>query len=223
MASEEKPPENPPAPPSFYAPLGEKLSQGDIVLGIPPAILDSPLVVCRPDGGKPGRSWYAPYDQVKRPPPVFSRGPEVIHASGREPGYGMVIWEDCQIDKMENQGKELHKWWMGVAPVLSLREAMPETKHRNAVLEGRRMAFFPLPADQALGLNEDHFVDLRLIVPVRYEMVGERRAGLAAESRAAFQAHLFKFLTAKTFDHQVECPACSAIITADRILQDLHD
>jgi hypothetical protein len=208
--------------PSCYAPVGDKLSQGDIILGIPPAILDHPIVVCRPDGGKPGRGHFAPPDQITRPPAVFSN-PEKIHATGRVPGYGIVIWEDCQIEKMENQGKDEHKWYVGVAPVFSLRQMIANADHRAPILEGRRMAFFPLPADQALGLNEDHYVDLRLIVPVRYTMVGERRAALTPEARAAFQAHLFKFLTAKTYSHAIECPACSAMITADKLLQDLHE
>ena len=91
-------------------------------------------------------------------------------------------------------------------------------------MAGRRMAFFPLPAFAEVGLMEDHYVDLRLIAPVRFAMVsGSRQAALSAVARSALQAHYFKFVTAKTWARNVECSQCGTKLSPEKWLIDLHE
>lgn len=201
--------------PSAYAALSEQLSQGDIVQGMPWAVLEHPLTVCRPDGGKPGRAYYAQPHECTRQP-AFARGPEIIHAVALEPGLGIVIWEDCEIDKMRNQQKEQHRWFVAVAPVVPLAVVSDE-ESRTAIRQGDRHAFFPLPALPALEIPES-YVDLRLMWPVRQAMVSERLVTLSRENRAALYGQLLRFLTGRNFAPEISCPACGVVIAADSFL-----
>jgi hypothetical protein len=204
--------------PRAYTSLAETLSQGDIVHGLPWAVLEHPLVVCRPDGGKPGRAFYAePKDCVRQP--AFSRGAEIIHAVGREIGSAMVIWEDCQVDKMRSQHKDERKWFVAVAPVVPLT-VVQEEEYRQAIRDGRRQAFFPLPSYEAVGLPES-YVDLRLIWPVRQAMLQSRVTTLSPEHRSALYGHLLTFLTGRTLAATVQCPACRQTIPSDVFLESI--
>lgn len=211
MASESK-------PPGFYGALADSLSQGDIVKNVPWGVIEAPLTFCRPDS-KPGRAFYAEIAQAQRDPKPFTRGPEVIHALGNMPCLGMVIWEDCQIDKMKNQGREERKWYVAVAPLIPLSD-LPNEKDRTTIREGRRMAFFPVPATRDVP---ESYVDLRLMWPVRQSLLTERLAALSAEGRAALYGHIFTFLTAKRFILPSLCPKCGAELEAATILQDARD
>src|ERR1700693_1233934 len=125
----------------FFAPLGEKLSQGDIVGGVPWGLVDEPITVCRPDDRSKleGKARYGPLATLKPP----FKGIESLIAKGQL-GLGMVIWHDCQIDKCQNQGKTPAKWFAAIAPVLPLQHA--DAEGAKAVKEGRRRAFFFVPA-----------------------------------------------------------------------------
>lgn len=208
--------------PATYAALTTDLSQGDIVYGIPPVILDDPLTICRPDN-KPGRCHSAPAAEATGPE-AFTKGKETVHATaGRKPGLAMVIWEDCQIDKMRNQGKSAEKWFVGVAPIFPVDDMGGTDEGRRALREGRRLAFFPLPAMPSAGLAVEHYVDFRFILPVKYSMLGDRIIGLSLSARQALQAHFFKFMTAKTFPSEMKCPNCGELIPHEQLLLDLHE
>jgi hypothetical protein len=188
----------------FYAPLGAELSQGDIVAAIPWGLIDDPLTVCRAeDRSKPeGKARYAPVAAL-RPPP---KGVEIIHARAQI-GMGMVLWHDCQIDKFKNQGKPETKWFASIAPVVPLQDSDPDAA--AAVREGRRRAFFFLPAFAAIGIEKDSYVDLRHIWPLRRSLLSDRRGALSLEARNDLYAHLFTFLTQTVYPHEVRCIHCA--------------
>lgn len=218
MGSEGLP--DPSPEPEFYAPPSDALSQGDIVQGVPLAVLDYPLVVCRP-GNKPGQAHYATPAECTRQA-AFSRGPETIHATGKAPGLGFVIWEDCQIDKMKSQERDdERKWFVAVAPILPLTTIVQE-EARAAIADGRKMAFFPLPALPAIELPAS-YVDLRLIWPVRQTMLSSRITTLTPFAKAAFYSHMFRFLTAREFALDATCPACGVQLSVASFLQDARE
>jgi hypothetical protein len=202
---------------SAFTALADNLSQGDIVQGVPWAVLEYPLTVCRQTGKQNDgatQAWFRPIAGAK--PPAFHKGPEIIHALGREPGLGIVIWEDCQIDKMRNQQQDERKWFVAVAPVVPMSIVQSED-HRQAIRDLRRRAFFPLPALPALAVPES-YVDLRLMWPVRQSMLTDRVTTLSPESRSALYGHLLRFLTGRTLIADVTCPSCQAVISSDAIL-----
>jgi hypothetical protein len=122
----------------------------------------------------------------------FSKQHEEIHFKAAV-SHAMVLWDDCQIDKLGNTGRGKEKWFAAVAPVLP---AGPLQVGKQAAMEGRVRRFFPLPSDPTRGVREDSYVDLRHIIPVRYSLLESRRkASLSDESRLALMAHLFTFLT----------------------------
>lgn len=203
----------------FYSKLQSGLNQGDIVSDVPWGVIDAPLSFCRPSPNKPGQAFYAPIAEAKRDPLPFTRGPEVIHAVGHAPTLGMVIWEDCQIEKMMNQGQDERKWYVSVAPIRPL-DLFDDDESRQTVRDGRRMAFFYLPAD---GDIPESFVDLRLMWPVKQSLLAKRLTTLSADGRAALFGHLFTFLTARRFIGDSACPSCGAALDASTLLQDVRD
>jgi hypothetical protein len=214
MASEAPPPD---ADLPFYADPTDRLSQGDIVKGVPPIVLQHPITICRPGGKEKGLAKQAWFNtMVAAEPPAFGRGPETIHARAREPGLGLVVWEDCQIDKMKSQGQDAAKWYVAVAPVIALSTI--QEAHRAAIIEGRRLAFFPLKAVPALGLP-DSYADFRLMFPIQQEALTARMTTLSSHSREVMYAHLFRFLTARQFPGEIICPSCGAPINAASLLQ----
>lgn len=203
----------------FYSAIAERLSQGDIIHGLPRAVLQHPLTICRP-GGKAKQAWYNTLGDAN--PPAFGRGPEIIHAKAvREPGFGMVIWEDCQIDKMQNQGGgDPSKWFVAVAPVVPLAEIPAE--HRVAIEEGRRLAFFPIKAFPDVELPAA-FVDLRLLWPIQQQALTNRITTLSPDARSTMYAHLFRFLTSRQFPTSITCPTCATVIDPKNLLSPVTD
>lgn len=189
--------------PGFFSPLGEKLSQGDIVSGIPWGLIDAPLTVCRPsDRSKPeGRANYAPVETVKPP----FKDVETVFAKARL-GFGMVLWHDCQIDKFENQQKSPEKWFAAVAPLIALQENDQEAS--KAVREGRRRAFFFVPEYPAIGIPKPMYVDLRHIWPLKQSLLRNRIGTLSPPARGDLYAHLFLFLTQRSLANEVRCAQC---------------
>jgi hypothetical protein len=215
MASEAPPP--PDQGVSFYTDPTDRLSQGDVVFGVPPLVVQHPITICRQGGkdrGTAKQGWFN--TAVAAQPPAFGKGPETVHARGREPGFGIVIWEDCQIDKMKSQGHDPAKWYVAVAPVAPLSSI--QEVHRAPIIEGRRLAFFPLPGVPALGLP-DSYVDLRMVYPIQQEALTKRLTTLSTASRAVLYGHLFQFLTARRFPGEIICPHCHAPIDAANLLQ----
>ena len=105
----------PELPPPFYAPLEVRLSQGDIVREVPWGTIVAPTTVSRLQG-RPKNATVNPATEV---PSAFKKGHENILArAGLSPG--VVLWPNCQIDKLLNQGRPEEKWFAGVAPVLPI-------------------------------------------------------------------------------------------------------
>lgn len=175
-----------PEGPEFYVALDPKLSQGDIVVGVPWGLIDDPVTVCQPaDRSKPqGKATYAPVEAKG------FKGIQSVHAAAQL-GTVMVLWHDCQIDKFENQRRPPEKWFTAVAPVLPI----PTGDAGQAIAAGTRRAFFPLPAYPAIGLNQPSYVDLRHVWPVKQSLLTERKGALSNAAKQALYAHLFTFLT----------------------------
>jgi hypothetical protein len=201
----------------FYTSLAERLSQGDIVKNVPWGVIEAPLTFCRPSS-KAGQAFFAPVTEAKRTTP-FAAGPETIHAVGQAPSLGCVIWEDCQIDKMMSQGQAETRWYVSVAPVRPL-SSLPNEDARVAIREGRRMAFFPLPASPEIP---ESFVDLRLMWPVRQALLTERVASISPTARASLYGHLFTFLTARRVVLPSLCPSCGKALDATSALRDVRE
>jgi len=108
-----------------------------------------------------------------------------------QPGLALVLWQDCQIDKFKNQKKDPSKWFTAVAPIRPITEIQDGLE---AVREGKRRAFFHLPAWDELGIPEG-FVDLRYVWPVSQSILSSRVATLSTTARLALYDRLFAFLT----------------------------
>lgn len=202
----------------FFGPLGDRLSQGDIVAGIPWGLIDAPVTVCRPDDrSKPeGKARYAPATDLKPP----FKGIELVLAKAQL-GLGMVLWHDCQIDKFENQQKPPDKWFAAVAPVIALQQT--DALAAQAVKEGRRRAFFYLPAFPAIGLAQESYVDLRHIWPMKQSLLSDRKGTLAPTARTDLYSHLFSFLTQRQLGPDVTCTHCGKLTPTAEPLKNLAD
>ena len=192
-----------PVGPEFYATLEPKLSQGDIFTDAPWGLIDAPVTVCQPvDRSKPqGKASYAPVEGKG------FKGIQAVHAAARL-GNVMVLWHDCQIDKFENQGRAPEKWFTAVAPVLPI----PTGTGGQAIADGLRRAFFPLPAYPAIGLDQPSYVDLRHVWPIKQSVLTlDHRVGtLSGPARQALYSHLFTFLTQRRMSTNLRCSSCGA-------------
>lgn len=207
----------------FYATIPTELSQGDIIKGVPWGVIEHPLTICRqggnpPSGDTPGKAFYNNIEHISKL--WDGREIESLHASARAPVFSVAIWDSCQIDKFKNQGAKPHKAYLAVAPVLPL-SAIPE-KDRQAVIDGRRMAFFPVPAFPLYGIEES-YVDLRLIWPVKQQVISDRVVAFGAEARSALLSHLFTFLTARRLVVPETCSSCGAAFDPSTFFEDCHD
>ncbi len=192
---------------NWYAPLGSDLSFGDIVQNVPSGLIDSPLTICQPHNAEPkGKSLYAPIDQVPK-----RRAVEFIHAKGFV-GLGIVVWPDCQIDKLKNQNRPEKDWFAAIAPVQPMSR-LPVEVHEH-IQSFNRAQFFPLPAAPP-DIAEPSYVDLRYIWPVRYALLSNRVITLTDEARSAFNLHRFWFDTELRLA-PLPCPHCGETI-------DVHD
>ncbi|HEY0874228.1 MAG TPA: hypothetical protein VGD94_12200 [Vicinamibacterales bacterium] len=84
------------------------------------------------------------------------------------------------------------------------------------------MAFFPVPEFPLYGLDES-YVDLRLIWPVKQQVIAERVVAFGPTARAALLGHLFTFLTARRVVLPEACSACGAPFHPSTLLQDVRD
>jgi len=187
----------------FFAPLSQALSQGDIVAGVPWGLIDDPLTICRPvDRSKSeGKAQYGPASALKG---AF-KGIEAVHARAQL-GLGMVLWHDCQIDKFKNQERPPEKWFAAIAPILPLKDFDAESA--GVVKEGRRRAFFFVPAFPDIGITEDSYVDLRHIWSLKQSLLIDRMGTLSPSARMDLYAHLFTFLTQRAYGRDVQCAHC---------------
>lgn len=195
----------------FYGPLGESLSQGDIVRVVPTGFIDQPITICQPNNKDPkGKAFYAPHDQVDNPKPY-----RFLHATGSV-GLAMVVWPDCQIDKDKNQKRAERKWDVGVAPIRPLSSLGPQADAlAGKIFRFERAQWFPVAGSPEW---EPGFVDLRYIWTVRYSLLSDRAAALSADVKRALQLHLFWFQTEAKVQ-SVSCPECSATLDASLLLQ----
>ena len=200
--------------PDFYAALGERLSQGDVVDGVPWGLIDDPVQVCQPaDRSKiQGKATYGPLA------PHHAGGQHAIHAKAQV-GLVMVLWQDCQIEKFENQGKPPEKWFAAVAPL----HRLPEGTAGENIARGARRAFFPVPAYPAIGIATNGYVDLRHIWPVKQSLLVKRVGTLSIPSRNALYGHLFTFLTQRSIATNLHCPSCSAALSQDLVFPSLAE
>jgi hypothetical protein len=209
--SGEKTPELP-----FYAPLGNSLSQGDIVRGVPWGVITDPVTLCRIQGG-PHR---ATVDNIAEVPSAFKKGQEYILARA-ELSLGIVLWPDCQIDKFKEQRRPEDRWFASIAPVLPMDPRLPELQ-RQSVREQRRRAYFYVPANEPLGIPES-YVDVRHIWPVKQSALKDRLATLSVDARAALYHHLFVFMTYLRPKESARCSACGAALSLADALEIIQD
>ena len=195
----------------WYEDLGPDLSQGDIVNDVPWGLIDAPLLICQPPNSEPrGRAPYYPIDELPR-----QRSVQYVLAKYNL-GRGIILWPDCQIDKLKNQGKPEKKWFAGVAPVLPLSTL--DAKLHDRVLSFRRAQWFPLPAKPTL-IPENAYIDLRYVWPLRYELLKSRVIALSEQGRRALALHRFWFDTEARAAAEVECPHCHQPIDSSVLFQ----
>lgn len=197
----------------WYAPLGDELSQGDIVRDIPFGLIDAPLTVCQPNNRNTvGKSKYWPFSKLPKHQTV-----EFLHATFRSKlGLGIIVWPDCQIDKKKNQGRPEKEWFAAVAPVVPLEE-LPAMLH-DKVKGFDRAPWFPRPAREP-ELAQDSYVDIRHIWPLRYSLLTDRLVALSETARRAFSAHRFWFDTEVRLRPEVECPHCHGSVNSSLFFQ----
>jgi hypothetical protein len=187
---------------AWYVPLNGHLNQGDIVRVVPAGLIDAPLTICQPLNNDPkGRANYYPHDQVPK-----KRSVEFLHAKA-DIALGMVVWPDCQIDKLKNRKKPEAKWFAAIAPIKPLSVVRDTSKHEAIRTLGRR-AFFPLPPKDP-ELPEESYVDLRYIWSVRYALLANRVMGLSEDALHALRSHLFWFMTESRLVDLAQCPHCA--------------
>lgn len=200
-------------PDGFYATeLHPKLSQGDILRDIPWGLIDTPLTICRPQQPKDaaGKASYGAPANFTSPAAFRKAVPEILHMQALQ-SRAIVLWHDCQLDKFEKQGKPRAKWFTTVAPVFTLSDM--EEGSRQIVREGRRRAFFYMPAAPAIGIESESYVDLRYALSVRHSLLESQRvATLSTAARQSLYLQYFTFLTRLQVVNSIACPHCSGTI-----------
>ena len=181
--------------PQVYVACANELSQGDIVADLPWGAIDSPLVVCRPEGARPhkGKARYGEVSAVDRAFSLKGRGgKEFVHAKAGL-GPGIVLWHGCEIADDERRGNS-QRGVVGVAPVFSLTRV--NEADREPVRGLRRTAMFPLPPLDVGGEHLDEgYVDFRLIWSVKRVLLVKRLAGLSTDYLELMYSHLEHFFT----------------------------
>ena len=181
---------------SVYVACVDAISQGDIVSELPWGAIDSPLIVCRPDVQlRKGEVCYGEVSEVSR---AFNRkghgGKEFVHAkAGRGPG--IVLWHTCEVADYDRRG-DSRRAVVGVAPIFSMADRLPDAADQLPVRELRRTAMFPLPP---LDVDGEHlgesYVDFRWIWSVKQSLLARRLAGLSASYLELMYSHLERFFT----------------------------
>ncbi len=193
----------------YTASLRQEMSQGDIVSLVATGLIDDPLTVCVPDNSSPqGRARYAPAEAVTTGKQKY------LHATFSL-GLGMVVWPNCQIDKLKNQGSPMTKWFAAVAPVRPMRDLNPD--YRATVVAMERAQWFPLPT-KLPDLPEECFVDLRRSWPVRWSLLSKRVASLTDDAQAALRMHMFWFSTELSIREPLQCPHCQQELALEDVL-----
>jgi hypothetical protein len=191
--------------PFFADQLARTLSQGDLVGELPWGVFPDPLQFGRPNGKPNELRVHTPLD-VKN---AFQAPEKVLVPSKRT--VGIVLWDDCQIDKLMNQNRPKEQWFVAVAPLLPI--SVLNEKDRPLALAGEVRRLFPVPKDEVVGV-EDSVVDLRHIVPVKYSLLESKRlASLSSSMKKALHEHLFVFLTSTVIPRN--CSGCGAPIKFD--------
>ena len=179
-----------------YLPCGNELSQGDIVNEVPWGLVHSPLTVCRPSNAK-AQKGPARYAEAAGLSDGFRRSKdkkECIHAKAGL-GLGIVLWHSCEIDDFLRR-RQPQKAFVGVAPIFSMAERVPEDQHREAIRRRDRSAFFPLEPLEVDGFQfGEAYVDFRLIWSVKQSTLTTRLATLGETVRHSLYDHLILFLT----------------------------
>jgi hypothetical protein len=203
---------------TFYLEPGSRLSQGDLIRDIPWGLIPGPVAICRPrDKSKSeGGAFYAPHERIRQGGTAFAGGrDEVIHASGYL-GMGLVLWEDCEIDKFEKKQQPPEKWFVAIAPVLPSSNFPPEIW--EGIKAGERTQFFHLAALDSKGLSES-YADLRYIWSVKQSILKNRVVTLSDTVRRALYDHLFWFLTSRRLRDTVLCTHCFEPLAARELFE----
>lgn len=209
--------------PGFTGP-GHEINQGDIIVDVPWGLVEHPLTICRPL--PPARNGAnARAAEKGATPKPFANGPEAIHAIGGT-NAAVVLWHGCEIDKFLRKRKP-RSAFVGIAPLFTYQERVPNPEHQAAIRELRKLDLFPVPAFNSGGLEvSEGYVDLRYIWSVRQQHVAEQSRRVATMSdtlRSAFFYHLFTFFTRSQFRESVTCPHCASSIALDALAVGVED
>jgi hypothetical protein len=166
--------------------LKQELSQGDVLEGIPGAVLVHPLAYLNPRPAKGGKTVYEQSGVPFEHPGKKGDERQFMLSSGEIAG-ALILSHDCEIDKSKR---------VQIAPVFALDSLPPE--NRLAVLEQRRFSLMPLPDVPKLGTC---YADFRLMQPVRRDFLGleNRLASMNTDAVDRLQTQIAMFFTRRKF------------------------
>lgn len=155
-----------------------RLSQGDVVTGIPFAALAYPPTHVHKQVVKGGlAAWVETPEEQRKPAGYFV-------AKGKRSALVLVLSHSCELDKNERKGRVV------------VCEASPadrlQGEARDVVFAQRRRSLMPLPGVPELG---DYYADLRTIQTVDRRIVetGTRASSMTDEARLRLQTQIAAF------------------------------
>ena len=155
-----------------------RLSQGDVVVGVPLAALAYPPTNIHKQVVKGGlEAWVTTPAKQQKASGLFV-------AKGSSSAVVLVLSHGCELDKDERKGRVV------------VCEASPaerlNSEVRDVVFAQRRISLMPLPAVPGHG---DYYADIRTVQSVDRRIVeaGGRAASMTAEARTRLQTQLAAF------------------------------
>ncbi len=176
----------------LYLPPAGEINPGDLYLAVPSIQIESrPLLVARYwKESSRGGSIYGVYDADGTPPTggfrwQTNQGGETIIVRAFM-GPGMILSHECEIDTDPD-----HRIVAMVRPITDI-----QVSHRNAILEMRNWAAFPLEAQDEEPPMALSFVDFRRLTTVRAAALNDedRVASLNPDLRKALRVRFWHYL-----------------------------
>jgi hypothetical protein len=162
--------------------LSPELSQGDVLIESPVALVCDPIVHLQKGTGKGNKTiWFESDFSI-----AGSDGKGNFLAKGKMVA-AMVLSRDCEIDKTRTTSR------ITVAPIYLLT-SIPEA-HRLAVLRQDVIAMLPIP--ECSGISDSSYVDFRSITTIPRSLVSrlKRTASLSDEAKLRLQTQIVKHFT----------------------------